>query len=181
MEAASRGDVDLVRFLNKRGFRLWGQAEAWKCSPAPLNFTVEEAGKLVRYPLELVPVWKAFRYGAVHGAPVTPELRQLFWMKRQRTRMVLCCFKAAARLSQGPGSTQQLDDWAAMAALPSEVVQKILILAHLEIPERVVSRAPRCMNKCSVAAEFSRGGACTGGHGCPAVGSLFRKLSARPT
>ncbi len=51
------------------------------------------------------------------------------------------CFKAAARVSQGPGSPEQLDAWAGMAAIPSELVQKILILADLEIWETMAPPA----------------------------------------
>jgi hypothetical protein len=90
-------------------------------------------------------VWKALRYGSLHGAPVTPKLEGLFREKRGRLRTVLHCFKAAGRLSDAsdidtPGCHEQRRIWAGMAALPPALVEEILIFADLEIPETVMRR-----------------------------------------
>jgi hypothetical protein len=138
MAAAGAGDIDFVRSLHKRGLPLWEQVVQGFPSPVTAS-SIDETGTLVVRRTKLEPIWKAFRYGAVHGAPVFDAMRQLFTGKRRQTCAVLRCFKAAARLSQGPGPHHQR--WAGMAALPSELGHKILILADLEIWETMAPPA----------------------------------------
>ncbi len=153
MMAAENGDLDCLRLLHRHGHPLWDRIEersqlhdglcnlCGRTLEVPWDNCCNVGGRtLVIKTGSLEIVWKALRYGAVHGAPVTWELWRLVGMKRLRTRAVLCCFKAAVRLCEGPGSPQQLGDWAVMAALPPELVRKILIAADLEIWDTMLPR-----------------------------------------
>jgi hypothetical protein len=154
--AAGCGDLDFVRWLHRHGVPLWQHAcdthryriddlwhdRLWWSNVFCHSLAEPRTLPIPWRPKEVVPIWKALRYGAVFGAPVTPHVKELFEEKRRRSRAVLGCFKAAARLSAVPGPARQKRIWAGMAALPSSIVEEILILAGLEIPESVMRRRP---------------------------------------
>lgn len=153
--AAGCGDLGFVRWLHKQGVPLWHRAcetnnhsidELWhdRSRWSEEFYDCLEEPRTLPIPWQqsrMVPIWKALRYGSVYGAPVTPNVQKLFERKRLRTHAVLCCFKAAQRRS-APRDQKQMRTWAIMAALPSALVEEILILADLEIPESVMRRRP---------------------------------------
>ncbi len=66
----------------------------------------------------------------------------LYREERELSRTVLRCFSAATRLSKTAGCPDQRRTWAHMGAVPWALVEEILILADLEIPETVMRRLP---------------------------------------
>lgn len=149
--AAVHGNLDFVRWLHERGVPLWQHAEEEASRGVLVDWKLQ-AYNVVVYrpqvtpltlvmpsnPLDLVPIWQALRYGSLHGAPVTPRVQAFLKEMLERSQAVLGCFKAAARKSQGPAAPEQRRAWASMAALPTVVVEEILILADLEIPEAMM-------------------------------------------
>ncbi len=89
------------------------------------------------------PIWKALRYGWALGAPVTPAAQRMFAQKTRHSRAVLCCFYTAGRLSEAAACPKQKGVWAAMAAVPSALVENIIVFADLDIPESMIRRAPQ--------------------------------------
>ncbi len=86
--AAHRGQLDFVRCLHKHGLPLWQSAFDF---PACLCFGPNGVERLFsinpEVPRDLyIPsdrkqverMWKALRYGSVYGAPVLPEVEELF-------------------------------------------------------------------------------------------------------
>lgn len=145
INAAECGDLEIVRVLHKHGIPLWQHA------PEPFWFSWSWLFCSDNFHTTLVihrcldgerGAWKVLRYGALYGAPITDKARQLLDEKRQQTRAVLLCFNTTARLSNGPGRPEQRRVWARMAALPSPLVEEILIGADLEIQESVMHRLP---------------------------------------
>ncbi len=100
---------------------------------------------------------KTLRYASCMGAPVTPVIEEIFESQRVATRAVLLCFHVAGRLSRWRASSKRRAMWAAcdphvvareravraanramwgaMARMPRELVEKLLVHADLEIPE----------------------------------------------
>jgi hypothetical protein len=67
-------------------------------------------------------------------------MEEMFKSQRQSTRAVLLCFHVATRLSQVhhvEGSEGQRAAWTCMGRIPLGVIEKVLLLADLEIPESV--------------------------------------------
>lgn len=121
---------------HKRGWPLWQEIH-YQITTSGRRCTVVGPEALVIHPQPHYKeaLFKAMRYGSLHGAPVTRPLKKHFRWKQQRTHALLCCFKAAARLTQRAGAAGAL---ASMGAVPTEVVELIVVLADLEIPEIVM-------------------------------------------
>jgi hypothetical protein len=145
--AARNGDLDFVRMLYKHGIPLWQHAremesfslyQMWSLTSREVHTTLVMPWRLDNE----YGAWKALRYGSLHGAPVTPRVQQFFEEKRQQTHAVLLCFRAAARLSKAPGCPERRRMWAGRAALPSALIEEILICADLEIRESVMHQLP---------------------------------------
>jgi hypothetical protein len=77
----------------------------------------------------------ALRYGWLMGAPLSPAMEGVFEGHRRSSRAVLLCFHVAARLSKGPGVVGKRAAWSVMRRMPIELIEKILLLAELEIAE----------------------------------------------
>jgi hypothetical protein len=78
---------------------------------------------------------EALRYGWAMGAPVNPAMQQVFEDQRAATRATLLTFRVAHRLSRDEGiSWEERAGWAAMGRTPIELIEKIVVLADLEIP-----------------------------------------------
>ncbi len=108
-------------------------------------------------------MYKVLRYGALMGAPLSPAMEEMIKSQRESTRAVLLCFhmatglsqregreeqvaawsymglllrlRGAIGLSQGEGSEEQRAAWSCMGRIPLGVIENILLLADLEIPE----------------------------------------------
>ncbi len=90
---------------------------------------------------------KALWYGWALGAPLSPAMEAVFKAKRGLTRTVLCCFHVATRLSQGKAALEQRAALGAMGRVPVDMVEQILMLAELEIPELLRRPLPRASRK----------------------------------
>jgi hypothetical protein len=146
--AARNGDVDLVRFLHSRGAPLWDHArddaaeepnssgQACSCISCRL-YHLPSKGiiALPCMPEDANRMWQSLRYGGFMGAPLSPAMEEMFRAQRRSTRGVLLSFHVATRLSQGWGVAVRRAAWSAMGRMPMELIEKILILAELEIPE----------------------------------------------
>jgi hypothetical protein len=75
-------------------------------------------------------------------------MEEMFRAQRMSTRAVLLCFHGATRLSQGEGTVEQQAAWSAMGAVPQELIEDILVLGELEIPESLGHRLPNAMKGC---------------------------------
>jgi hypothetical protein len=134
--AASLGDLSVVRMLHSRGFPLWykfGRYAPPMClwlGWLALPFERAEA------------CFATLRFGVIHGAHVPWECFGDMTSHRRKVQEVLRCFHAARRLSRGEGAGQRERLWAAMAAVPQDIVLEILELADLEIREAMLSRPP---------------------------------------
>jgi hypothetical protein len=73
----------------------------------------------------------------VHGAPVPSVVKDALKAQRSATRAVLLSFRVAARLSAGEGARGQKAAWAVMGCVPIELIEKILVLAQVEVTESV--------------------------------------------
>jgi hypothetical protein len=87
-------------------------------------------------------VWRAFLYGRAMGAPLTPGMEDICKVKRAGARATLLCFHASARLSRGEGTPTTRAVWAQMAHVPIELVERIVVLADLEIPDSMLRIRP---------------------------------------
>jgi hypothetical protein len=76
-------------------------------------------------------------------------MQQVFEDQRAATRATLLSFRGAHRLGHDEGiSWEERAGWAAMGRTPNELIEKILLLADLEIPETIGRRLPRtCIAK----------------------------------
>jgi hypothetical protein len=146
--AARRGDVGCVRFLHSRGVPLWDHAsdEGAEENDIKARECICMACKMLRFarkkiiglpckPEDASHMLPALLYGWIMGAPLSQTMQEVFKARRQSTRAVLLCFHVAARLSQGWGVVAQRAAWSAMQRMPMELIEEILILAELEIPE----------------------------------------------
>jgi hypothetical protein len=146
--AARNGDLDYVRFLHSRGVRLWDHAQeeepedfgtscfSCKCLAHQAERCAERnAIALPCKPEDASHMLSALRYGWAMGAPLTPVMEEVLAAQRMSTHAVLLCFHVATGLSQGEGSVEQRAAWSAMGRVPMELIEEILILAELEIPE----------------------------------------------
>lgn len=126
IEAARQGDLDFVRLLHGHGVPLWDLVLVEPPNLPSWGYVHEEPRERVALPwppgyatrprtlifynyyppYQLEDFWTVLRYGSVCGAPVTREMQELLEEKRRRTRTLLLCAKAAARLTSGPGSSQ---------------------------------------------------------------------------
>ncbi len=155
-----------VRALHGRGVSLWDQAwEAENDEPTiqplgegggdatsqPCPCTSCEVRRcavrniilLPRKPERASHMWEALRYGWAMGAPLTPAMEEVFAAQRSSTRAVLLSFHVALRLSQGKGASKQKAAWKGMARMLIDLIEEILVLAGLEIPELVRRPLPR--------------------------------------
>jgi hypothetical protein len=152
--AVQYADMNLVRYLHTHGTPLWEYA--WVEEDAALGFlkcACERCGFhyfarknviiLPRDPEKARQRWQALRYGWVMGAPVSRAMEEVFDAMRDSTRAVLFCFHVASQLSPGEGSEEEKAVWAAMGRVPIKIVEKILLLADLEIPESLGRGLPR--------------------------------------
>jgi hypothetical protein len=154
--AAGNGDVDLLRFLHTRGAPLWDQAgedaaeepnssgqdcSCISCDPYHLASMGRVA--LLCKPEDANRMWQSLRYGGFMGAPWSPAMEEMFRAQRRSTRAVLLCFHVATRLSQGWGVAAQRAAWSGMRHVPMELIEEILVLAELEIPESIRRALPR--------------------------------------
>jgi hypothetical protein len=149
--AAGFGDVDLVRLLHSRGVPLWNNTYQewprrkgnWYCYAPPqcmcVLYDLADQGTLAvpNPPEDAKHKRKALLYGAVHGAPVPPSMMAVLQGQRSATRAVLLSFHVAARLSAGQGARGQKAAWAVMWRVPIELIEKMLVLADLEVTESV--------------------------------------------
>ncbi len=152
VSAARFGDLGLVRLLHSRGVPLWEWVwdepteEEWPGLRLCLCKLYDDAiaGRLVvpHQPAAAKHMWKTLMYGAIHGAPVTPAVVALFITQRSATQAVLLSFHAAARLNQGGGTPEQIAAWAVMGCVPIQLIENILVLADLEIPESLHRSLP---------------------------------------
>jgi hypothetical protein len=150
--AVRNGDLELVRNLHGRGVRLWTsicaeeasrQLTFWLptyCLCNQYNAAAEGRLAIPSDPRHARHMWSALKYCAVMGAPLTPAMWQVFKRQRECTRAVLLCFHAATRLSQGEGSQDEKAAWGAMACVPSELIEKVIVLAEFEISESLRRR-----------------------------------------
>lgn len=84
--------------------------------------------------------WTTLRFGELHRAVVPRPCRCVMHLRRERAQEVLRCFHRARRLSRAEGSGLRVGMWAAMAAVPLDLVVEILEGAELEIRESVPRR-----------------------------------------
>jgi hypothetical protein len=153
IQAATRGDVDFVHFLHQRGIPLWEAARERtikRHSPKPMarKKMLESLHKTATISIPHRPenaerMWASLRYGWARGAPLTPAMERLFRAKRAATRETLLCFHVSSRMGRGEGSRQKLAAWAAMGRMPIELIEKILLLAKLEVPESIHHTLPK--------------------------------------
>jgi hypothetical protein len=81
----------------------------------------------------LAGCWATLRFGALHGAPLTPHAEAFLERRRACAQEVVRCFHAARwRAAAGRRSSVK---WRAMSAVPDEVLMIILELAEVEIRE----------------------------------------------
>jgi hypothetical protein len=138
--AAGDGYVDCV---HSRGFSLWEKAEdrdatnrTCSCiSCEPVDCASERTITFPCKPEDASRMYTALLYGALMGAPLSPAMEDMFKTQRKSTCAVLLCFHVATGLSQGEGSEEQRAAWSCMGRIPLGVIEKILLLADLEIPE----------------------------------------------
>jgi hypothetical protein len=156
--AASVGNLRVVRYFHSAGFPLWHRAvEGPSCSfwshdrswrnwvfyvsaratmtgDGPESSSVWD-GVLHVPPWEgLLPAcWATLRFGALHGAPLTPKAEALVRERRACAQEVVRCFHAARWLAAtGRRSSAK---WKAISAVPNEVLMIILEMAEVEIQE----------------------------------------------
>jgi hypothetical protein len=146
ISAAMHGDTDFVRWLHNRGVPLWTYAREVrprdKYGGLP-TFCARNLYEYAKYELLTIPdepeaarhMWGALMYGAAHGAPLTPIVVEMLKARRSAACAVLLSFHAASRLCQGKGTPEDRAAWAVMGRMPSELVNKILVLADLEMTE----------------------------------------------
>jgi hypothetical protein len=149
ISAARFGDVDFMRFLHSRNVPLWDDTQMdwtkdmwYNLVPPPCICTLyghaDEGILTVPDPPEDAKyMWTALMYGVVHGAPVPSVVKDVLRAQRSATRAVLLSFCVAARLSAGEGAQGQKAAWAVMGRVPIELIEKILVLADLEVTESV--------------------------------------------
>jgi hypothetical protein len=141
--AASLGDLKVVRFFRALGHPLWSSAqdpvdcphaETW-AGYVRLGPWVGDGHMLCVPPSDeqLRACWGTFRFGDLHGAPLTGRARALVRERQACAQEVVRCFHAAGwqAAGDGPGATE----WAAMSQVPREVLSKIMELAEVEIYE----------------------------------------------
>jgi hypothetical protein len=154
--AVRSGDVDFVRYLHGAGVPLWecaweeegedGKLVAMDCACGGCDLYDSARNEIVpipREPKDAAHMLKALRYGWAMGAALTPTMERVLEDQRRSTRAVLLCFHAATRLSRGAGNVEQGIAWAVMGAIPIELIEKMLVLADLEIPESLHCTLPR--------------------------------------
>jgi hypothetical protein len=156
--AASFGDLELVRYFHSVGFPVWHTAIDEFTDGVPSDdrswddwvFFVK--GKAIdsrggaKSPalwdgvLHLPPwdealpdFWDTLRFGHLHGAPLTARAEALVQERRACAQEVVRCFHAARWRAAAGGRSSA--EWAAMAAVPPEVLMKIMEVAEVEIQE----------------------------------------------
>jgi hypothetical protein len=152
MWLATSGNLDIVRLLHRRGVGLWAGAYAEETVYYPGERTgtresLMQVQEVIAIPAVLEHaqhMLSVLQYGWVMGAPVTPAMEEVFRAKRAATRATLLCFGVASRRSQDKGtSPEQRAAFALMGSVPSELVEKIVTLADLEIPETLHRGLPK--------------------------------------
>jgi hypothetical protein len=157
--AASLANLHLVRYFYAAGFPLWHIARekfahgmlthdrAWATWVAFVRVTGMHArlrggwppgtlnGVLYITPWDehLPAFWATLRFGALHGAPLTPRAEALVRQRRACAQEVVRCFHAAGRLAAG--GRRDSAKWAAMSQVPNEVLMTIMELAEVKIRE----------------------------------------------
>jgi hypothetical protein len=156
--AASHGDLEVVRHFHATGFPLWhaavdefddeylAESESWFSwawfvrmnslivTAQPQTLSIWD-GVLHIPPFDhLLPAcWATLRFGAVHGAPLTPRAQALVQERQGCAQEVVRCFHAARWLAAG--GRRDSAKWAAMSRVPNEVLMTIMELAEVEIRE----------------------------------------------
>ncbi len=153
--AVTRGDLDAVQLLHRGGVPLWEGAweekrevgitddmARWFGQLTPHDFVRHNIITLPRSPAAAERMADALHYGWAMGAPVPAATEDAFRAKRAATRATLLCFHAAARLSRERGSRKQRAALAGMGRVPIELIEKIILLAKLEIPDLMYRSLP---------------------------------------
>jgi hypothetical protein len=77
--------------------------------------------------------WATLRFGALHGAPLTPQAEAVLQERRACVQEVVHCFHAARWSAEG--GQPDVCKWRAMSRAPRDVLVTILELAEVEIIE----------------------------------------------
>jgi hypothetical protein len=93
-------------------------------------------------PKDCAQILNALRYTWYNGVPVTPTVEAMFAAARAATRAVLLCFHVAPRLCRRNASPRDRAVWGAMAGVPRELIEILLVHADLEIPESLGKALP---------------------------------------
>jgi hypothetical protein len=140
--AASLGNLKLVRIFHALGHPLWSSARDHIHFPlhgtwAPyVRYGPWVWDRVLCVPPtneQLRACWGTFRFGALHGAPLTPRSETLVRERRACAQEVVRCFHAAGW--QAAGGAPDASEWAAMSQVPRDVVFKIMEQAEVEIEE----------------------------------------------
>ncbi len=152
--AALRGDLDSLQFLHGRGVPLWeGAAEEsgdedegppasllvyWRPSLKVKQRANWSASKIIALPPNAEAaehMMNTLHYGWTLGAPLTPLMEDVFKGKRAATRAVLLCFHVAAQLARQERTEEERAVCGGMGRMPLDLIEKVLVFAHLEIKE----------------------------------------------
>jgi hypothetical protein len=156
--AASIGDLEMLRYFHSAGFPLWQTAldeftsealteeRSWYSWSMFVRYnalfvkaypdTVSLWNGVLHIPPwdELLPAcWATLRFGALHGAPLTPRAKALVEERQACAQEVVRCFHAARWLAAG--GRRESTKWAAMSRVPYDVLMTIMELAEVEIRE----------------------------------------------
>jgi hypothetical protein len=156
--AASLAQLRLVRYFHSAGYPLWHTARDGFAHPILeegrtwrdwVSFVRARAmmakvggeqptiwdGVLYITPWDehLPACWATLRFGALHGAPLTPRAEALVQERQACAQEVVRCFHAARWLAAG--GRRDSAKWAAMSRVPDDVLVMIMELAEVEIRE----------------------------------------------
>ncbi len=156
--AASLGDLEVVRHFHAAGSPLWHAAiDEFRSGFLAKGRSWDSWSRFLRYtavPMEGQPqrpsiwdgvlyitpwdehlpaCWATLRFGAVHGAPLTPRAEALVKERQACAQEVIRCFHAARRLAGG--GRRASAKWSAMSRVPDDVLMMIMELAEVEIRE----------------------------------------------
>ncbi len=143
---ACLGNLKLLRFFHRPCYPLWTTALDVGVIPADASwaqwamYVRELCSSLWRGVLHVPPSDEhlracrgTLRYGALHGAPLTPRAEALVRGRRACAQEVVRCVHAARWRAAGGGP--HAGKWEAMSRVPRDVLMTILELAEVEIFE----------------------------------------------